>query len=479
MIDKILDSSTEKLLNAFGAGGHKPGAGSAAALQGMLSAKLILTVIELSGEEKRKKYYEAIYAQLNEMSSAINDHIYPRLEILFQQDSEQFHAAFEFRSARDNEPKIKLRRQFAQQAKDALKLAVDTPLEIANLCIILADYATFLFNNGFTAARGDSGVGLHSLISVIPGCLSIINLNLLSIDDEDWIENIRASTVELKDNYDRLLSIAASDLLSLEKEVEMSQSLQREIKHFRATKLTKPNLTNSGIEEIAVTIQNLLWKFRDIVLKKTQIRNPREVLKPKTALEKLLDYEVVYIDSFANYNLAGEVVEIAGIIDNTTKAVGISRNFPRHVQNFTLAHELGHALLHKQSVIHRDRPLDGTSGGVREPIEQQADKFATYFLMPKKQVKTLFHELFSMDKFTVNEDNIFALTGKDLKTFRSEHRTPRDLSRFVASVEYLNGTPFKSLADVFNVSVEAMAIRLEELGITDKQPNQASVMVYQ
>jgi formiminotetrahydrofolate cyclodeaminase/Zn-dependent peptidase ImmA (M78 family) len=474
MIDKILDPSTEKLLNAFGAGGHKPGAGSAAALQVMLSAKLILTVIELSGEEKRKKYYEPIYPQLNEMSAAINSRIYPRLETLFQQDSEQFHAAIEFRNARNKEPKIKLRKNLAQQAKDALKLAVDTPLEIANLCIILADYATFLFNNGFGTARGDSGVALHSLIAVIPGCLSIINLNLLSINDEEWIENITVSVVELKDNYDRLLSIAADDLRSLEKEVNKCQSLQKEIKHFRATKLTKPNLTYAGIEDIAVTVQNLLWKYKDIVLKKTQIRNAREVLKPKTALEKLFDYEVVYINSLPDYNLAGELVEIAGIIDNKTKAVGMSKNFPRHVQNFTLAHELGHALLHRQSVIHRDRPLDGTMGNVREPIEQQADKFATYFLMPKKQVKSLFRELFSMDRFTVNEDNVFALTGNDLKTFRSKHRTPRDLSRFVASVEYLNGTPFKSMADVFNVSVEAMAIRLEELGLTDKQVKQPS-----
>jgi formiminotetrahydrofolate cyclodeaminase len=41
----------------FKAGNHKPGSGSAAAFQGMVSKKLISTVISLTAEEKRRHIY--------------------------------------------------------------------------------------------------------------------------------------------------------------------------------------------------------------------------------------------------------------------------------------------------------------------------------------------------------------------------------------------------------------------------------------
>jgi len=47
-MSKLIELSTEELLKKFGSGKHKPGSGSAAAFQGMLSAKLIHTVIDLT-----------------------------------------------------------------------------------------------------------------------------------------------------------------------------------------------------------------------------------------------------------------------------------------------------------------------------------------------------------------------------------------------------------------------------------------------
>lgn len=44
----LIDYSAKELLEKFGAGNHKPGSGSAAAFQGLLSAQLIRTFISWS-----------------------------------------------------------------------------------------------------------------------------------------------------------------------------------------------------------------------------------------------------------------------------------------------------------------------------------------------------------------------------------------------------------------------------------------------
>jgi hypothetical protein len=44
-------------------------------------------------------------------------------------------------------------------------------------------------------------------------------------------------------------------------------------------------------------------------------------------------------------------------------------------------------------------------------------------------------------------------------------RTLRDLARLLASATYYNGKAVYSLTEIFGVSVEAMAIRLEELDL--------------
>nr|WP_259069123.1 cyclodeaminase/cyclohydrolase family protein [Mucilaginibacter sp. X4EP1]MCS3814511.1 formiminotetrahydrofolate cyclodeaminase [Mucilaginibacter sp. X4EP1] len=52
---KLIEYTTEELLQKFGSGEHKPGSGSAAAFQGLLSAQLILTVIDLSKKSQNTK----------------------------------------------------------------------------------------------------------------------------------------------------------------------------------------------------------------------------------------------------------------------------------------------------------------------------------------------------------------------------------------------------------------------------------------
>ena len=133
-----------------------------------------------------------------------------------------------------------------------------------------------------------------------------------------------------------------------------------------------------------------------------------------------------------------------------------------------LAHELGHALLHKQITLHRDRPLEGPAPpGSRSPEEGQADKFASYFLMPKDQVRKIFEELFLTDRFVIDDETAFALTQEDAGTLRARYKNLREFTRALASAKAYDRKHFNSISELFGVSVSAMAIRLEELDLVE------------
>jgi len=114
--------------------------------------------------------------------------------------------------------------------------------------------------------------------------------------------------------------------------------------------------------------------------------------------------------------------------------------------------------------VHRDRPMDGLKRS-RDQVELEADKFATYFLMPEKLVRNRFSGLFGAEEFNLNEETAFALSYTSLQEFRTKYRTHRDLARLLASTECYNRHHFVSLATQFRVSIGAMAIRIEELGL--------------
>src|SRR5690606_12973704 len=128
-------------------------------------------------------------------------------------------------------------------------------------------------------------------------------------------------------------------------------------------------------------------------------------------------------------------------------------------QRFTAAHELGHCLLHAGITLHRDRPLDGSRrSSSRDIREQEADWFSAFFLMPRKPIQQLFHKMFRTDEFVLNDNTAFALRPGQTTQLRAECQDLRSLSRILASAEQYDGVHFNSLASIFGVSVEAMAI---------------------
>ena len=76
---------------------------------------------------------------------------------------------------------------------------------------------------------------------------------------------------------------------------------------------------------------------------------------------------------------------------------------------FTAAHELGHALLHEQLVLHRDRAIDGAKNAPFVGEEAQAEKFAALFLMPTRSVRKVFKRVFERSVLELSEGTALLL----------------------------------------------------------------------
>ncbi len=209
-----------------------------------------------------------------------------------------------------------------------------------------------------------------------------------------------------------------------------------------------------------------IWRQRFDLWSTPTTMAPVDMLDPAVALG-LLGFESIEEEGLGQQRGAHGMIEVAGLIDRKSSRVYVSRQFPISVRTFTLAHELGHAVLHTAlQGVHRDRPLDGTSQS-RTGIELEADRFATLFLMPAKLVRAMCSQLFGPSPFELTEDTSFALLGVSLTESKQALRVRRDLARRIASTEHYDGKHFDSMAKQFAVSVEAMAIRLEELRLVD------------
>jgi len=452
---ELNDFSAKALLEKFGEGKHKPGSGSAVAYQAMISAQLIHTVISLTKDpekpERRARYINII-PTLERKDNEIQNVIMHELEVLFKKDSFQFDKVIKTRETRDNEKDPIEKSKLIIQALEELKPATEYLIDIAKLCNQLADISAYVFDNGFKAARGDSAVALKNSISCISGCLAIIDLNLISFSSDEWTDKIRYETNQLRTDYTNLYEKAELSLSKLQDESIRKDLCDKEINQLLSSIETNDYYEDSYIEDKALKLQNIILRYSDVILKKTTTSS-LEALRPDKVFTKALGYQLHAMDD-------DEYAETAGIIDQEDKVVYISNRFSLGEQNFTAAHELGHALFHRKAVYHRDRLFNNSAK--RSPVEFQADKFAAYFLMPTLEVQQAFFQRFSTYRFIIDENTALQLGDKAMK---NKYKSTKDLCRYLAQVDKYGITYFNSMAKEFNVSIGAMAMRLEELGL--------------
>jgi len=259
-----------------------------------------------------------------------------------------------------------------------------------------------------------------------------------NINPEREEENEKKSKLDLVDFNSRLLVLSRS---------------------FKRQK----QLTDKQIEDTVGDIHKLLWHSRNQLSEFSVNENPIRILNPEIAFTAL-GFKIERPPTLGTFSCLGRTFEVAGQIDQPSRTVEISQQFSRETQYFTAAHELAHAFLHEQPRMHRDRPLNGTQKFKFKDIKEwQADRFATYYLMPSKLIKNYFHKIFLTHEFKFSTNTAHALNFASMDDLIQQFPNLRELSRFLASTSFYNSKPVRSMSEIFNVSVEAMAIRLEEL----------------
>lgn len=220
----ILARPTNQLLNDFGAGKASPGSGSAAALLGLLAARMIITVCDISSgkNECRNSFneFEVIKKQIEES-------IAPALQELFEKDAKDFERVVELRVLRDTATDQNEKAKFSRESLDLLQTATDYTFEVANHSLNLMQYGVVIFENGWHAVRGDSGVTISAAMSAGMSSIFIINLNLKTLKRRKYAKENLARIQELQRKLGSLQTKAFSCVTDIS--TESLETIQLEL----------------------------------------------------------------------------------------------------------------------------------------------------------------------------------------------------------------------------------------------------------
>lgn len=245
----------------------------------------------------------------------------------------------------------------------------------------------------------------------------------------------------------------------------MADEFEKRVSRLRAA---------SSFEEHAYEAHMAVWNQRDELFGGNVPSQPLDLVDPAIALH-LKGFQVRSDPNIGEAWDCGEYVRTAGILDLRRKIVRVSPAISEQERRFTIAHELGHIILHPgMTGLHRDRPVSGPCVR-RDQRERDADAFASCYIMPAKHLFQRLSEKFAgMGEFVLNEDTVYGLRLGSVDEAQRRMRTLRNVSLVIATATSFMGSSFESLVQYFRVSPTAMAIRLEEIGVvTDRSLRRA------
>ena len=139
-------------------------------------------------------------------------------------------------------------------------------------------------------------------------------------------------------------------------------------------------ITKEYIEEVS-----------EIIHKECKIENQIQIDPVAIAAE--FDF-TVFKSTFDSDNISGMVIN-----SNEEKSIYINENDSINRQRFTVAHELGHIILHHEANEESFKEVDFRTNSGFDVRESQANSLAAALLMPRKKANEIWKKLKDVDDF--------------------------------------------------------------------------------
>lgn len=232
-------------------------------------------------------------------------------------------------------------------------------------------------------SRGISQSSLAKKLGVSQGKLSKIENGLLSLSDEETknLTKILAYPISFFSRSDKIYGVSLSEYFHRKRQSVSQKELNKvyarlELRRIEITTLLKsvdieesnffaidPDKNNGDIEKIAQSVR-AAW-----ALPSGPIDNVVNVIEESGGIIIPFDFGEANIDAISNWH------------PGLPPIIYVNYNRPMDRIRFTLCHEIGHLIMHKKPPSNLD------------DIENQADRFAAEFLMPKNDISSSLNKL--------------------------------------------------------------------------------------
>lgn len=189
----LTELSLQKFIDVTAGSDPVPGGGSISALAGTLSAALTHMVAGLTIGKKKYLEVEDEMKVIAEKTSEIQALLYEAID----RDSEAYNVVFDaFKLPKETDEEKKKRSEAIQEAT---KVAVDVPMEVAEMAFSLIPYIKAVVAKGNQNAVTDGCVAMLCCRTAVLGALLNVRINLGSIKDQDFVKEYEARAKKMED----------------------------------------------------------------------------------------------------------------------------------------------------------------------------------------------------------------------------------------------------------------------------------------